>query len=94
MQSTITKDSTVVASSEQVSSSLSGAVVILGLHNGVYYSLEGVGCEIWSLILESRTIAEIRDAILQEYQVDPEQCDEDLFAFLRELEDGQLIEFR
>jgi hypothetical protein len=84
--------STIVAAKEQASSGLDGEVVILNLNSGVYYSLEAVGVDIWNLIQEPRTINEIRDAILTNYEIEPAQCERDLLTFLEELEAEGLIE--
>jgi hypothetical protein len=46
------------------------------------------------LIQEPRTINEVRDAILAQYEVEPEQCDRDIKALLEELEAEGLIEVR
>jgi hypothetical protein len=86
--------SIVVAAKEQVSSDLAGEAVILDFKSGVYYGLNEVGASIWNLIQEPRTVNEIRDAILAEYEVEPEQCDRDLFALLQQLEASGLIEVK
>ena len=86
--------SIVVAAKEQVSSDLAGEAVILDFKSGVYYGLNEVGASIWNLIQEPKTVNEIRDAILEEYEVEPEQCDRDLKAILQQLADEGLIEVR
>lgn len=86
--------SIVVAAKEQVSSDLAGEAVILDFKSGVYYGLNEVGARIWNLIQEPKTINEIRDAILEEYEVEPSQCDLDLKALLQQLKAEGLIEVR
>ena len=86
--------STVVAAKDQVSSDLGGEVAILDLKAGVYYGLDAVGARIWSLIQEPRTVNEIRDILLEEYEVEPEHCERDLLALLRRLADEGLVEVR
>lgn len=90
----VSKDSIVVASREQVSSDLAGEVVMLNLKNGTYYGLDEVGARVWSLIQEPRSVAALRDAITDEYDVEPERCEHDLLALLQELEAAGLIEVR
>jgi hypothetical protein len=87
-------NSSVVAAKEQVSSDLAGEAVILDFKSGVYYGLNEVGASIWNLIQEPKTVNEIRDAILEEYEVEPEQCDRDLKELLKQLADKGLIEVR
>ena len=90
----VSGDSTVVAAKDQVSSDLGGEVAILDLKAGVYYGLDAVGARIWSLIQEPRTVNEIRDILLEEYEVEPEHCEADLLALLRRLADEGLVEVR
>jgi hypothetical protein len=90
----VSGDSTVVAAKDQVSSDLGGEVAILDLKAGVYYGLDAVGARIWSLIQEPRTVNEIRDILLEEYEVEPERCEHDLLALLRRLADEGLVEVR
>lgn len=67
-------------------------VVILGLKDGVYYGLNPVGAFIWGLIQEPKNVADIRDAILEEYDVSREVCETDLMELLTELSDKGLVE--
>jgi hypothetical protein len=82
----------VVAVQDQVSTTLEDEAVILHLRDGVYYSLNQVGASIWNLLQEARTITEIRNIILSEYEVEPQQCETDLLKLLQELADRNLIE--
>jgi hypothetical protein len=88
----VSRGSTVVAAKDQVSSDLGGEVAILDLKAGVYYGLDAVGARIWSLIQEPRTVNEIRDILLQEYEVEPERCERDLLVLLQRLADERIIE--
>lgn len=69
-------------------------VVILGLKDGVYYGLNPVGAFIWNLIQKPKTVAEIRDAVLKEYDVEKEVCENDLMELLTELSDKGLVEVK
>jgi Coenzyme PQQ synthesis protein D (PqqD) len=88
----VSRGSTVVAAKDQVSSDLGGEVAILDLKAGVYYGLDTVGARIWSLIQEPRTVNEIRDILLEEYEVEPERCERDLLVLLQRLADEGIIE--
>lgn len=90
----VSVDSSVVAAREQVSSDLGGEVAILDLKSGIYYGLDAVGAQIWSLLQEPRTVEEIRDVLVREYEVDDERCERDLVALLQSLADEGLIEVR
>ena len=86
--------SSVVVTKDQISSDLAGESVILELKSGVYYGLNDVGTRIWNLIQEPRTLNEIRDALVKEYEVDPDHCERDIKALLQKLADSGLIEVR
>ncbi len=94
MEEKITVRSLVLATKEQVSADLSGEAAILNLKTGIYYGLNEVGASIWKLIQEPRTVREVKDAIVQEYEVDPDQCEKDLLALLNELLFRELIEIK
>jgi hypothetical protein len=86
--------SIVVAVREQVSCDLAEEAAVLHLKRGVYYGLNPVGARIWRLIQEPRTVAEVRDVILQEYEVEPDRCERDLIELLETMETEGLIEVR
>ena len=94
MVRTVTVNSTVAAATGQVSCDLAGEAVILHLKGGAYYGLDPVGARIWNLIQEPRTVSDVRDAILQEYEVDSDRCERDVLALLQELAAKDLIEIK
>ena len=92
LKHTISEHAVVVAIRDQVSADLAGEAAILNLKSGVYYGLNAVGARIWSLIQEPKSVEDIRDAILNEYDVDPERCESDLLQLLQQLAAEGLIE--
>ena len=87
----ISLNSTVEAAKEQVSSDLGSEVAILNLKAGMYYGLDAVGARIWELIQGPRTMNEIRDVLLREYEVELECCERELSALLDQLAAANLI---
>jgi Coenzyme PQQ synthesis protein D (PqqD) len=94
MSSNLSKQSVVVAAKDQVSCDLEGEAAILNLANGIYYGLDTIGARVWSLLQQPRCVEEIRDLVLQEYEVEPGRCQDDLLALLRNLHAQGLIEVR
>lgn len=92
MEKTMDRETRVTAAKDQVSCDLAGEVAILNIKSGIYYGLDEVGSSVWDLIQQTKTVAEVRDALLQEYDVDAETCERDLIALLRELSSKELIE--
>ena len=64
--------------------------VILSLKSGAYYALKGVGSAIWDL-LESKSFEEIRDALVEKYEVGSEQCEQDLREIIHDFINADLI---
>jgi hypothetical protein len=92
MDAAISLDSVVVASRDQVSCRLEDEVAIVNVKAGVYYGLDPVGARVWELIGTLGSVRSIRDALLAEYDVDPERCQADLVALLQALAEAGLIE--
>jgi hypothetical protein len=65
--------------------------VILDLRNGVYYGLENAGARIWQLLKHPTSLGVLRDALVQEYDVEPRRCESDLRDLLRRLLERGLI---
>lgn len=88
----ISLTATVRASPDQISCDLAGESVVLSLKNSLYYALDPVGTRIWELLQEPRTVASIRDVILEEYEVEATRCESDLINLLGDLDAQGLIE--
>lgn len=67
--------------------------VLLDLASGIYFGLDPVGSRVWSLIETPRTITEIRDELLKEYEVDEATCETEVLRFLNQTAERGLIEF-
>ena len=93
-EGTFPAGATVAPSNDQLACELHDEAVILNLRSGTYYGLNSVGARVWNLIQQPRTIKQIRDTLLSEYNVEPERCERELFVLLKELSANQLIEFR
>jgi len=92
MDASLSVHSIVIAASEQVSCPLGDESAILNLKNTVYYGLNPVGARVWSLLQRPRRISELRDALLEEYEVDADSCERDLLELLQKLRTEGLIE--
>jgi hypothetical protein len=88
----ITVDSVVMATKEQVSADLRGEAVVLDLTKNMYYGLDEVAARVWHLIRDPRTVSDIRDVIVSEYEIDKHACQRDLIEFLDRLLNEGLIE--
>jgi len=88
---TFTRESCVVVSDEQVSTSVGDEAVILGMRDGVYYGLDAVGARIWELLATPRRVSELVCTISDEFEVARERCERDVLDLLEELSRRALI---
>jgi hypothetical protein len=94
MDADLSVHSIVIATPEQVSCPLGEESAILNLKNTVYYGLNPVGARVWNLLQQARTVGELRDAILDEYDVEAGRCERDLLELLEKMRREGLIQVR
>jgi len=85
---------TICASSQQVSCQLDGDTVVLNLKNSTYYELNPVAARIWELIQEPVAVGRIRQTIVDEYDVTVDRADQDLNRLLDDLNRHKLLDIR
>jgi hypothetical protein len=94
MDADLSVQSIVIATPEQVSCPLGEESAILNLKNTVYYGLNSVGTHVWNLLQQPRTVGELRDALLDEYDVEAARCESDLLDLLAKMRSEGLIQVR
>jgi len=65
--------------------------VILDLESGTYFGLDPVGARMWQLMTEGKSLAQICEAMLEEYEVPREELERDALALAQDLEARSLI---
>jgi hypothetical protein len=88
----VSLDAVVVLSSDALSSNVGGDIAILSLSEGQYFGLGGVGAFTWEHLRDPKRVSDVRDLILQQFEVAPAVCEADLLRLLRELESEGLIQ--
>lgn len=81
----------VTITDRQVAVDVADEVVIFGVDSGTYFSVEEVGAEIWKLVQTPTSVQAICDALMREYDVEPDVCSREVAAFLDQLLDRGLI---
>lgn len=66
-------------------------LVLLDYQEEVYYGLDPVGTRIWDLLAAGRTLGEIIDTLLAEYDVTRDQLAADVERVVGELERNGLV---
>ncbi|HVG43374.1 MAG TPA: PqqD family protein [Longimicrobium sp.] len=87
----MTPDTMVVANPDAMTSSVGIETVILHFTAGTYFGLDEVGTRIWQLVQDRRSVREIRDTLLEEYDVDEERCDRAVHSLLASMAEHGLI---
>ncbi|MHB1097532.1 MAG: PqqD family peptide modification chaperone [Gemmatimonadaceae bacterium] len=85
MATPLSLDDTVVVSNDQVAADLAEEVVILGMKEGVYFSVSAVAARIWALLQTPRRVADVVVTLTSEYDVPADACTADVLAFVEEL---------
>jgi hypothetical protein len=77
--------------SDVVFCDLDGEMALLHLQRGHYYGLNTVGARIWHLLGAGRSVAELRDTLMREFEVDASRCEADLLRILQQMADADLV---
>lgn len=75
----------IVAKREVVSRSVGDEVVLLDLSSGTYFGLDPIGSRFWQLADSGKSLSEICDALIEEYEVRREQLEGDILVLVSEL---------
>ena len=67
-------------------------MVLLNLVNGKYFSLDDVGADIWSLIVEKGDLDAVHQSLLQQYEVTPQNLEQDLLELAGRLVENELLQ--
>ncbi|MDY6844625.1 MAG: lasso peptide biosynthesis PqqD family chaperone [Thermodesulfobacteriota bacterium] len=87
----IESDTVVAQIKELVSSNLDGETVLMSVENGKYYGMDGIGSRIWELVASPRSISDVCNILIEEFEVDREKCERDVLDFLEDLRKQKLI---
>jgi hypothetical protein len=82
----------VQANHDVLGAELGGEVSLLNLQSGTYFTLNAVGASVWRQIQQAKSLEEIKQRLLQEYEVDTRRCESDLRRLVMELQSSGLVE--
>ncbi len=84
-------NSTVKRAGNLVSCDLDGETALMSVENGKYYAMDPVGSRIWALLEQARSVSAMCSLLIEEFEVEPSQCQHDVLAFLNELSQDNLV---
>jgi hypothetical protein len=67
-------------------------IVLLAVDSGTYFGLDPIGARAWELICEEKSLADICDIMVEEYEVERVVLESDLLELARDLIERKLIE--
>ena len=77
---------------------LSGEKVMIDFSTGKYFLLKGAANEIWDMLTKDDakeiSIGEIKNNLLEIYDVDEETCLTSITSFLKQMKENQFIEIK
>ncbi len=91
--SSLSTETVVTRNDEPVAVEMDRSVVMMSVHQGMYFGLEGTGPRIWALLEQPRSVGQLCAALMREFTVDAEVCRREVCAFLEELRRAQLVRF-
>ncbi|HPQ29769.1 MAG TPA: PqqD family protein [Desulfobacteraceae bacterium] len=74
-----------IRNSKTISGRLSDELVMMDIDKGKYFSLNPVATRIWDLLVLPLTIDELCDRLMEEYEVDAEQCRTEVTEVINEM---------
>ena len=80
-----------INSDNVVAEEVDGEVIVIDFSTGSYYSLTGAGSEVWAMLEDGATAAEITARLEALHEAEPGAIPEAVVAFLGKLEEFHLV---
>lgn len=85
MESKIAVDTVIGRAAGLVATDMNGEKVMMDIEQGQYYALDSIGSRIWDLMENKQSVEAIVSVLLEEYDVEQQQCEQDVLILLNEL---------
>jgi hypothetical protein len=72
-------------------SEVENEAVLLNQKTGKYFTLDDVGTRIWKLVAQNGQLKPVFQALLIEYEVDPQRLEQDVLALVDQLAANDLL---
>ena len=80
-----------IQSKQVVQSRIDDEVVMMDIESGFYFGLNSVSSVIWELLKAEKTVIELVDFLITEYEVNYEQCLEETDALINKMLELKVI---
>lgn len=74
-----------------LSSQIGNEIVLLDVASGKYFKIDEIGSSIWEHLREPKTLENLVEILMNEYDVQKEQCLNDVSKFLEELKSNDFL---
>ncbi|MEH7180535.1 lasso peptide biosynthesis PqqD family chaperone [Neobacillus vireti] len=88
---TILLNQTISQVKGNIVSDMAGEKVMLSIKNGKYYNLGEIGGDIWDLIEEPISINQLVSTLMNQYEINQSECEEQVISFLEHLLSEELV---
>lgn len=79
---------------ELLSSRMDQEIVMMHPENGKYFSLNPIATRIWELLITPKTIDDVVNNLLSEFDVEPQICKNETKEFIEKLIEKNIIEIK
>ena len=88
----VTLTDKVSVSKDVLASEVENEIVLLNQATGKYFTLDDVGTRMWKLIVQHGQLEQVHQTMLAEYDVEPQQLEQDLLALTDKLVANALLQ--
>ena len=88
---TITVDTVVSRSEDEISTEISGAFVLMNPELDEFYDLNPTASAVWAELAEPMPVAELRDRLVERFDVEPDVCEREIITLLGDLAQRDMI---
>jgi hypothetical protein len=71
---------------------LGDELVALDANSGLCFGFSNVATSVWRQLEQPKDLGQLQEALLQEYEVDPAQCSQELQELLEDMTAKKLVE--
>lgn len=61
---------------------MDGEIIMMSIANGEFYGINALGSRIWQMLETPKAASEVCDALMPDFDVTREQCEQDVLLFL------------
>lgn len=81
----------IILSPDVLFQEINGEGIILDLTSSGYFGLDGVGVQLWQMLQMDSSVPAAFQALLEKYDVEPVQLEQDIARLIAELVDAGLV---